>query len=60
MKIIQIELYTQNINLPNVELKDYNLIVNGRKFFDHLPNVEIKDYNPIANERNFFDQPVKK
>ena len=46
---MQIELYTQNIYLPNVEIKSYNLIVNGRKFFNHLPNVEIKDYNLKVN-----------
>ena len=32
--MIHKEHYTLAINLPNVEIKDYNIMINEEKFFD--------------------------
>ena len=44
MKMIQ--HYTQ-LNLPKVEIKDYNIMIDGKNFFDQPINSMIKTYENI-------------
>ena len=35
------------VYLPTVEIKDYNVMINGRNFFDQSRNNDLKTYDKI-------------
>ena len=42
-----IEQYTQNIIFPTVEIKDYNVMINGKNFFDQPVENNLRTYDNI-------------
>ena len=41
--------YTQNIFFPIVEIKDYNVMIDGRNFFDEPVKNNLRTYESIRN-----------
>ena len=41
--------YTQNIFFPIVEIKDYNVMIDGRNFFDEAVKNNLRTYESIRN-----------
>ena len=44
-----VERVASNINLPTVEIKDYNVMIDGRNFFDQPIKNDLKSYDNIRN-----------
>ena len=52
MKMKMIQHHIQNYYLPKVEIKDYNIKIDGRNLFDQPINNDIKTYGNIRKIAN--------
>ena len=49
----------QKYYLPRIDLVKYNVIIDGRNFYDNPIETDLVKYNVIIDGRNFYDNPIE-